>query len=77
MLSATLTSKGRLVIPRAIREKLHLRPGARLSVSVEGSRIVLDSAATKTRKLGDWLPKLQVRRKLTLAELCDVHDIRF
>ena len=37
-----LSSKGQLVIPRAIREALHLRAGTQFHVQVEGDRIVLE-----------------------------------
>lgn len=60
--TTTLTSKGQLVIPKAVRERLHLQPGDILQVSVSGRRIVLDSGPAKTRKLGDWLLALQLSR---------------
>jgi AbrB family looped-hinge helix DNA binding protein len=67
--SATLTSKGQLVIPSAIRKALHMQPGTRFAVSLDGNRIVLEPTAPKTRRLADWLPGLQVRRKATRAAL--------
>ena len=36
-----LTSKGQLVIPKPIRDALHLRAGDRLDVEVVGQKIVL------------------------------------
>lgn len=69
MKTTTLTSKGQLVIPKSVREALHLRPGTRFSVALEGDRIILEPTTTKTRRLSDWLPALQVRRRLTDAEL--------
>ena len=38
---ATLSRKGQLVIPKRLRQALHLRPGSRLSVNLEDGRLVL------------------------------------
>lgn len=35
MPTATLTSKGQLTVPKAIRDQLHLRPGDRLEFTLE------------------------------------------
>lgn len=67
--STTLTSKGQLVIPKPVRDQLHLRAGAKLKVSVDGTRIVLEAGAPKARRLADWLPKLQVKRRTSSAAL--------
>ncbi len=40
-MKATLTSKGRLTLPKAVREALELRPGDELFVRLEGGRILL------------------------------------
>lgn len=69
MQMATLTSKGQLVIPKAIRAALHVRPGTRFSVTLDNGRIVLEPSATKSKRLSDWLPAIQVRRKIDDAEL--------
>ena len=41
MTEVKLSSKYQIVVPRVARKKLGLRPGDRLTVSVEGDRIVL------------------------------------
>ncbi len=69
METATLTSKGQLVIPKAIRTALHVRPGTRFSVTLDNGRIVLEPSATKSKRLSDWLPAIQVKGKLDDAEL--------
>ncbi len=38
----TLSTKGQIVIPAAIREELKMEPGTRIAVRMEGGRIVLD-----------------------------------
>lgn len=38
----TVSTKGQLVIPAEMRAKLGIRPGMRLSVHRDGSRIVLE-----------------------------------
>ena len=39
--SVTIDSSGRLVIPRNIREQLHLRSGSRLNLEVKGDGVFL------------------------------------
>ena len=50
-MQTTLSSKGQIVIPKLIRERLDLRPGQTLRVRQEGQRIVLevDAALPRTR----------------------------
>ena len=37
----TLSTKGQLVIPSEMRARLEIRPGTRISLSLEGGRIIL------------------------------------
>lgn len=69
MSSTILTSKGQLVIPKAIRKALHVRPGTRFDVTLQDGRIVLAPSASKTQRLADWLPAIQVRRRIKPADL--------
>lgn len=41
MLKAKLSSKGRITIPKAVREKLDLREGTRVSILVQGQNVIL------------------------------------
>jgi AbrB family looped-hinge helix DNA binding protein len=68
--TTTLTSKGQLVIPKPVRDALHLKSGTSLSVTTDGERIVLEPIVPKRRHLADWLPALQVRRHISADELC-------
>ena len=47
----TVSSKGQIAIPKAIRDRLNLRDGTKLTVEVQGQRIVLskDPAWQKLR----------------------------
>ena len=38
---ATMTSKGQITIPKEIRERLHLKPHDRLTVSTDGDKAIL------------------------------------
>lgn len=67
--SVTLTSKGQLAIPKGIRDSLHLRAGAKLGVTLDGSRIVLETGVPKSKRLADWLPQLQIKKKINTAAL--------
>lgn len=69
METTTLTSKGQLVIPKPIRDALHLKSGTGLAVTTDGRRIVLEPISAKRRHLSDWLPDLQVRRRIDPAAL--------
>lgn len=45
----SIDKAGRIVIPKAIREKLHLEPGSTLQAEVVGDRIELSPAPTELR----------------------------
>lgn len=51
MIQATLSTKGQVTIPKSIRDRLKLVPGAKLSFEVVGSRIII-SPPNLTPK--DW-----------------------
>ncbi len=41
MTTTTLSSKGQVVLPRLVRNKLHLTPGTRLVCVIQGDSVVL------------------------------------
>ena len=45
-----ISTKGQVVIPRAVRDKLGLRPGDPLDTHVEGNRIILTPTRNRARK---------------------------
>lgn len=49
----TVSSKGQMVIPAAIRQELKIEPGTRVAVCIEGGRVILDpeTLAAKLRKI--------------------------
>ena len=49
----TVSSKGQMVIPAAIREELGIKSGTRIAVSREGTRVILeaDTVAAKLRRI--------------------------
>ena len=49
----TVSSKGQMVIPAAIREELGIEPGTRVAVRREGMRVILEpeTLAAKLRKI--------------------------
>ncbi|HET7772131.1 MAG TPA: AbrB/MazE/SpoVT family DNA-binding domain-containing protein [Chloroflexota bacterium] len=49
MESTVLSSRGQVVLPKAIRDRLGLAPGQRLAVEVSGQNIVLTPAARARR----------------------------
>ena len=44
MIKTKVSSKGQLVIPKEVRDKLGIKPGTILNVSIEGKRIILEPA---------------------------------
>ena len=57
-MTVTMDAAGRVVLPKAIRERAQLRPGAPLEVRVVDGRIELEPAHAKVRveKKGDvWV----------------------
>ena len=54
-LYTTVSSKGQMVIPAAIREELGIEPGTRVAVCREGARVILEpeSLAAKLRRIDE------------------------
>jgi AbrB family looped-hinge helix DNA binding protein len=65
---ATVTSKGQLTIPKDIRERLGMRAGGKLSLTVEqGNRVVM---TVRPRRLADLAGMLgRPPRSLTIEEM--------
>ena len=51
MSSTTLSTKGQLVIPLRFREALHLLPGDRVSLSLEGEKLVIQRERPRRARL--------------------------
>jgi len=51
MSTTRMSSKGQVVLPKAVRERLRLRPGARLEVAVNGRAIVLREVGSVSEAL--------------------------
>jgi AbrB family looped-hinge helix DNA binding protein len=51
----TVSSKGQMVIPAAIRESLGIEPGTRIAVRQEGTRVILEpeTLAAKLRLIDE------------------------
>jgi AbrB family looped-hinge helix DNA binding protein len=70
METVTLSTKGQLVIPTSVRGALRLKPGNRLSVSVQNGNIVLKPEGPKA-----WTPVNPAGVSLSAAELCKPVDL--
>jgi len=71
MLTAKLTDKGQLVIPKAIRDQLHLARGSEFAVTLENGRLVLEPSRLKNpHRITDWPGFGRPLKRLTTAELC-------
>ena len=68
MTTATLTSKGQTTIPKAIRDRLRLKPGDRLEFVVQpDGRVLMIPAVLDIADLKGILPR--PKRRLSLAEM--------
>jgi AbrB family looped-hinge helix DNA binding protein len=69
-MEATLTSKGQVTIPKAVRDALHLRTGDRLDFILEADGTVRILPITgSVKRLKGMLPK--PARTLTIEEMDD------
>ena len=60
-MTARLSSKGQIVLPKRARSRLHLRPGAMLVCEVKGDSIILTPANPTTER-----PRLVIDSKTGL-----------
>ena len=51
----TLADRGQIVIPKVVRDAMGLKPGARLSVRIEGGRLLLEKRVALD--LSRWVGK--------------------
>ena len=51
MSSATLSTKGQLVIPNRLRQTLHLHPGDKVSFAIEGQRLIIQRQTSSKARL--------------------------
>jgi AbrB family looped-hinge helix DNA binding protein len=51
MIKATISSKGQIAIPKAVRERLNLKVGTEISIDVEGETLVMKRLV---RNFPDW-----------------------
>ena len=54
METTRLTSKGQVVIPKSIRDRLKVIPGTELTVTLEEGCIVLNPMGAKSHRLSEW-----------------------
>ena len=47
MTKATVSSKGQIAIPKAVREKLNLKAGTELEIDVQGATLVMRRVVSK------------------------------
>lgn len=51
MTKATISSKGQIAIPKAVRERLNLKAGTEISIDVQGEALVMKRLV---RNFPDW-----------------------
>lgn len=69
-MQATLSSKGQLTIPRAVRDQLGLKPGMKLEIGVErGALVARRSTEATLANLRKWYGKGKDAGKKTTEQL--------
>lgn len=72
MAQSVLSSKGQMIIPKEIREALHLKRGTRLSVELEETRIIVRVAPDKPiDSISTWRGRF--KGTSILEEHCEEH----
>ncbi len=51
MTKATVSSKGQIAIPKAVRERLNLKPGTELAIDVQGETLLMRRVVSE---FPDW-----------------------
>lgn len=70
MPSSTLTSKGQITLPRAIRERLGLKQGDQVEFTIEaGDRVVLQPADRAESRIVGLLAHRRPRRPVSVGEM--------
>lgn len=70
--TVTIDKAGRLVVPKPMRDALHLKPGATLEIQQEGNAIMLKPPSLQTelvKKNGMWLLKSAQPLNISAADL--------
>jgi|GEM_PF-1211692 len=71
MHTAKLTDKGQLVIPKPIRDQLHLAKGSEFAVTLESGRVILEPSRPKMQhRITDWPGFGRPLPKRTTQQLC-------
>ncbi len=60
----TLDSRGRITLPREVRNQLNLSPGDTLILRTSGGRIILEKASNPFERLANLLGNLTFSREL-------------
>ena len=68
MPTSTLTSRGRITIPKSIRDALCLRPGDRVEFALEGNQVVLRRPGADGTELDGMLDRSN-REPVSIEEM--------
>lgn len=71
MAESTVTSKGQITIPKAVRERLHLEPGDKVyfDVQTDGSVSMMTRKHSIESLSGLLKPNVKLKRPITIEEM--------
>lgn len=69
IVTMTVTSKGQVTLPKAIREKLDVKKGDRIIAKTQGKKVYLVPAGRGILDLVGRMPKLNVPKGKTVDDL--------
>jgi AbrB family looped-hinge helix DNA binding protein len=67
--ATTVTSKGQVTIPKALRRRLGIRQGTRIRFSLEGDRVALDVLSKPAEVRQSGFGMLRSRRRAVPADI--------
>jgi AbrB family looped-hinge helix DNA binding protein len=74
--TVTLSSKGQVVIPKPVRERLHLREGAALTITQQDGGVFLKPIKAATKPLAGWKPINPAGVSVPIEVLCQPVNLK-
>jgi AbrB family looped-hinge helix DNA binding protein len=70
--TSTITQKGQILIPKELRDKLHLKSGDRVSYSIQEEKIYIEPVISVDEAAGMFADKAKGKKPLTKKEMKEI-----